>query len=707
VPVSIPEPFRAALEAADPGRVADEPADTPQARYARGLARLEVGRDVDARADFEAAAESLATPCGVELAYLDIRAGGGLLEAVNRLRELATAAREDLGLRARALHILGLGENQLRHTAQAADALLEALRLYRSLGDTRRQAMLHDTLGMVHAARGRLDHALHCYAMSIVDKSLSGDRRGLAISLGNLGRAQLSAGRAFDALECFERNLSLTRELGDARGEARALNDIGRAHLELDDATQAEETLREALALCAANQDPLGEAFAGKDLVLALCSLPGRLDDAEEQLRLARAALPAGSQGYITAMLDEVEGEWRLASGEAGAAIPLLEAAVSTFAAAQSPDHEVRARLTLARALVAEGAKGQAERHLSVALRISRKSGLGRFRQLLNEAMTELEIVVGAVEEARAACQDGSQGKGSDYVLRGLLGAGAFGEVHRAYDPVRGQEVAFKYLKLDRLYDVSRRESLLISARLELAAASRLRHPGVVRVYAIGTEPNGSVYVVQELVHGCPLDAFMTEGERAAPATILRCGAKIAEGLQALHEGGVVHRDLKPANVLLRDGDPATPVLVDFGIAHVDGSSWGYGEGSVVGTLDYMAPEQALGKRVDPRVDLYALGVLLFEWLAGVRPLRLRGGGISQRIRDLNKRAAPALTEFRPDLGGAVADLLASLLEKDPGRRPTSAERVADACNALAAKLELPASQVAGPYDKTQRGQTC
>jgi serine/threonine-protein kinase len=676
------EPYRRALLEGRAAAVCDLAAESPAQRYGRACARIAVGREVEARADLESALPHLGDLCRVELAFLDLRQRSAVRDALETARAIAARAGADAPLRARALHVAGLAEGKLRKTPAALATLLEACELYRAEGDRFGQARVHDTLGMLHAARGRLDHAVYCYALSLVDKSLLGDRHGMAITLGNLGRVHLRAGRFRDALECFARDLALAEDLGDLRGQARMHEDVGRAHAGLEDDGAAERSYRACVEMATRLRFPDLAFFAHKDL----CDLrlrQGDLAGAARELATAAATRPEGGEEYLGLILEAARGALQEAKGEPEA-IATLEKAVEGFVAADLPDLEIPARILLARALLRQRLKATAERCLVEGVRRARTAGYARYLTILNEALGGLGLVEGALEtEARPVAEAGASVGGGAYVLRQRLGAGRFGEVFRAYDPERAREVALKRIHLGRLYDVEQRRWLLQSARVELEAASRVRHPGVVRVFALASDEEGDVQVVQEFVAGRPLRALMDPEARTSLADVLRCLSAIASALHALHEVGVVHRDLKPENVIVRpDG---TPVLVDFGIAHVVESDVPEDPDLVAGTLEYMAPEQAEGRKVDGRADLYALGVLAFEWLAGVRPLHPRGKSLREAARYLATQAAPPLADFRPGLPEALSSLVASMLEKKPKRRPRDAEDVARRLEALAA----------------------
>jgi serine/threonine-protein kinase len=304
-----------------------------------------------------------------------------------------------------------------------------------------------------------------------------------------------------------------------------------------------------------------------------------------------------------------------------------------------------------------------------------------RYLPVLNEALAALDLVDGAMDETGCRIAAEHAGPDSAYIVRQQLGGGAFGEVFRAYDTGRGREVAIKRLRLEQLYDPTQRRRLLASARRELEAASRLRHPGIVRVLALGTEPDGTTYVVQEFVAGRSLRSMVPLDNSADVLGVLTHLQQIALALSALHEAGIVHRDLKPDNVLVRpDG---SPVLVDFGIASVAGVRTEFDE-KIAGTVPYMPPEQISGKRVDARTDVYALGVMAYEWLAGTRPLDPQGATWQVLAREVNDRKPLPISDFRPLLDPRFSILIGQMLEKNPRRRPQTALEVANRCGMLA-----------------------
>jgi serine/threonine protein kinase len=201
------------------------------------------------------------------------------------------------------------------------------------------------------------------------------------------------------------------------------------------------------------------------------------------------------------------------------------------------------------------------------------------------------------------------------YRLGARLGSGGFGTVYAAHDERLDRAVAVKVIPAHGpAPERGTREAL---------AAARLDHPGIVAVFDAG-EDEGARYLVSELVRGRTLDQLAAEGA-LSDRDVLRAGLALADALAHAHERGVIHRDVKPQNVIVPDrprSARSAAKLTDFGVAHLAGDEPLTRTGDVVGTLAYMAPEQAAGQRVDERADLYSLALVLYEGLAGVNPVR-------------------------------------------------------------------------------------
>jgi serine/threonine protein kinase len=246
------------------------------------------------------------------------------------------------------------------------------------------------------------------------------------------------------------------------------------------------------------------------------------------------------------------------------------------------------------------------------------------------------------------------------YQIQAGLGQGGMGMVFRAADD-DGRVVALKVLRDELVADEAFRRRLAREAR----AAAEVRHPNLVPVLDVG-EADGRVYLAVGYVEGRSLaERLAADGPLGVPE-LVRLAAEVGAGLEALHGRGIVHRDVKPANILLA-GD-GTAVLGDFGLAKNRAWTVLTRPGQVLGTLAYLAPERIRGEPADPLSDLYALGCVLYECLAGAPPFAGRGVlrvGMAHLEEEPGDPAAG-----RADVPPAVAWTVRQALAKDPARRP-------------------------------------
>jgi serine/threonine-protein kinase len=664
----LPAAFQALVDGNRLAEAADLPAKLPDELFARGLVRSYLGREADARADFQAGGTA---SCRLELAFLDQRRRGDAVALLKVAEEVLQGAPPDSLLAARASHLAGLLESQLRRMQPATDHLLSAVTIYEGCQCRVGTAQVNDSLGMVLASRGRIDLAALHYALSLSDKALLGDREGLAITLGNLGRLALQQGRFRDAIAFFARDTEILRELKNARAEARLQNDLGRAHLGQESYDEALAHLAKAKAL--ASEGGYWDIFVMSCREAAMVELArGRLAEAAAALAEAKSRLPADGYVLERTAVAAAEGELLARQGEANG-LKVLENAVADFAKARLTDLEASARVQLAAVYAQAGMARNAEAALYEALKLARAEGLIRYVRPISEALARLDLKGSAIEEAPRPISDRPNEAGTGYVIRNRLGSGGFGTVFRAFDMDAGRDVALKRIHIGSLYDVGERQRLVASAKAELEAAAAIRHPGVVRVFAVGTEPNGDFYVVQEFVNGEGLLTIMTRPGEKGAAEVVPFLLRIAQALEALHRAGVVHRDLKPGNIIVKSG--WQPVLVDFGIAHVPSRAEVAKEN--LGTLQYTAPEQAAGEPAEAAADLYALGVIAYQWLTGKLPLDVPAD-VDAAVKMLRREEPVPLRKARPDLPRALTDLVDQLLEKRPKKRPASAAEVAE-----------------------------
>jgi serine/threonine-protein kinase len=272
---------------------------------------------------------------------------------------------------------------------------------------------------------------------------------------------------------------------------------------------------------------------------------------------------------------------------------------------------------------------------------------------------------------------------GFRYQLEQQVGTGGYSEVWRAHDTVLDRPVAIKMLHDHR----ARSDETLVRFRNEAQLAGRLSHVNVARVYDF-CESQGGVppYLVMELIDGPSLAQVIDHGP-LHPARAMDVLAQAADGLQAAHAAGLVHRDVKPANLMLAPGGVVK--ITDFGLSHALGSAPITGTGLLIGTPSYFAPERAGGARATPAGDLYSLGVVGYECLAGDVPFTGTPLEVASAHREL---AFPPLPGSVPP---AVAAFIARLTAKDPAARPASAELAAREAAGL--RDELMGWQPAGP----------
>lgn len=260
------------------------------------------------------------------------------------------------------------------------------------------------------------------------------------------------------------------------------------------------------------------------------------------------------------------------------------------------------------------------------------------------------------------------------FELLRILGRGAMGEVYLARDTVIGRQVALKVIR-PALAGLDPGGELQARFQREARSAGVLSHPHIVTVYEFG-EDEGLFFLAMEHVEGEDFGALLAE-QALSPAEILEVVAQICEGLQQAHKHGILHRDIKPSNVMVtREDGHCRAKLMDFGVAKSTGAA-ATQTGQVVGTLAYMAPEYLRTGEAGPLTDLFSVGVMLHEALAGERPFggATTGAVVYGIINDPPRKLEPARLS---GLSPAVLPIAAGLLEKDPGRRrPGSAAELA------------------------------
>ena len=266
------------------------------------------------------------------------------------------------------------------------------------------------------------------------------------------------------------------------------------------------------------------------------------------------------------------------------------------------------------------------------------------------------------------------------YRIEALLGRGGMSVVYRAENVRLGNKVALKLLADALADDESFRERFVRESR----TAAALNHPNIVPIYDAG-DWKGALYIAMRWVDG-DLKAHLRREGPLAPDHAIAVAGQVGSALDAAHARGLLHRDVKPANILLEPGESGTPpiaYLADFGLTkHLESRSGITASGQFVGTIDYMSPEQIEGREVDGRTDIYSLGCVLFECLAGATPFRRETevAVLWAHMRD----EPPPLSEVRPDLTRELDGVLAKAMAKEPDARYASClELVTDLRHAL------------------------
>lgn len=253
------------------------------------------------------------------------------------------------------------------------------------------------------------------------------------------------------------------------------------------------------------------------------------------------------------------------------------------------------------------------------------------------------------------------------YEILDKLGEGAMGVVYRARDPALNRVVALKMLSAE----LGSEEELHRRFQREAEAIGRLSHPHIVTVYDLG-QAEGQLYMAMELLEGDDLRALIEQRVEVPLPDRVRILLQIAEGLAYAHSRDVVHRDIKPANILVTTGGRIK--LLDFGLARVASQSSITRRGVILGTPDYMSPEQAMGRGVTHRSDQFAAGAVFYEFLSGSKPFR--GKSLHAVLYQILSEEPEPLLTLNPQLPARLASLVYGMMRKDPEQRHASMEDV-------------------------------
>ncbi len=267
------------------------------------------------------------------------------------------------------------------------------------------------------------------------------------------------------------------------------------------------------------------------------------------------------------------------------------------------------------------------------------------------------------------------------YRVSRLLGSGAMGSVFQGWDPKLKRDLALKTMRINA-EDIDK-QKLITSLMDEAAISARFHHPNIVTVYDVADEGNAA-FIAMELVDGTNLEKYLAKWGPLEPAEVIPLGAAIASALATAHQHGLTHHDVKPANVLL--GKDQSIKVTDFGISEMISAAT-RSDDVICGTPGYIAPECFLGEPYTPSSDLFALGLILYESLAGKNPFH--GRTLRETILNTATVEPEPVENLQPEIAPGLAELIAALMAKEPRDRPSSASNVAETLEEMARAQDL------------------
>lgn len=506
--------------------------------------------------------------------------------------------------------IEGVLRNRLGHFEKSIASFRKAEAL---LSNEPEQTTVHVDLLLEEAAvfvwRGRFDAAMPRYMQAIALALDADDSDGLALAWSAVGRLHLEEGRYSLADGYFTRASAVIRGWEGSREYLRLLKDLALARLRSGKAQACLEALASVPDHVWQRADPyLCFDMAGIRLLAAGQMKPDALmEDAVD----AYAALGDGSR-WQTALKAAVMGEFYVARMPEKAEA-LLQEALTAFEADGLALRCCNLCLMVADAQMALDQTPAAAVSLSRAAKIALETGFSHLLEEVTRRRIAHNLPNLPMEEKDRNVGDSFQSAQGGYVLMERLGQGAFGTVHRAYDVLREREVAIKQFDLDGVSDIARRDAVVTNIRQELMSAGQIDHPSVIKVLAVGADRLGNPYVVMPVIRGQSFRAALrTLGQNKLIAGLVEA----CRGVEAAHELTVYHRDLKPENIMLQEQGGA--VVVDFGLASLPGDV--LDKASASGTRPYMAPEHQKGAPASGAMDVFALGVTLYEVCLGRWP---------------------------------------------------------------------------------------
>ena len=270
------------------------------------------------------------------------------------------------------------------------------------------------------------------------------------------------------------------------------------------------------------------------------------------------------------------------------------------------------------------------------------------------------------------------------YQIREIIGEGAMARVFKGYDPEIDREIAIKLLKSQLADDDQYRLRFLREAK----GAGTLSHPNIVTIFDVGVDGKHP-YIAMELVDGMTLTDLIRSGEATSTRDVVEIGIQLTRALDYAHKKGIIHRDIKPGNIMLVSNSNQVKVT-DFGICRIDGADSELTQhtqlGDVLGTPNYMSPEQVLGQKVDSRSDLFSVGVVLYKLVTGALPFE--GDSIISVAMKITQTDPPTVEKLRPDTPLSLRRVIERSLRKQPEKRFQTGEEFAQALIGVARELK-------------------
>jgi serine/threonine protein kinase len=252
-----------------------------------------------------------------------------------------------------------------------------------------------------------------------------------------------------------------------------------------------------------------------------------------------------------------------------------------------------------------------------------------------------------------------------DYRIMGTLGEGGMAYVFKAFDPSTNRAIALKLLKKEYSSNAFYRDRFLGEAK----AAGHLSHPNIVTIYSVSKDDDEDLFIAMECLYGNSLADLMRSEDRLSYDEVIQIGLQLADALDYAHSNGVIHRDIKPSNIIFFDESNQHIKITDFGIAHVDimGQPSLTQTGTIMGTPDYMSPEQAKGEKIGKGSDLFSTGLILYELLSKHKPFH--GDAWGTRYKQIVEKTPKSIQSFYPDIPKVLWTVVRRLLEKSPEKR--------------------------------------